>query len=239
MPLHISLFVDTFSCWYQPVLEMLYRYLLIKDICLMSMVNRQYRDIYQRNYSPKKTFEKAIFEYLDDPVGLRNTMRHAGVVITGSFALRCICNKNWEISNMNIFVPNTRSLAMQTFLIREEEYELVNTWVSEIYFACHVSHIWSNIDHQQRLTCYAIRCTSLRGRAETASGLTRLQRFSWWLQRRQALKFTYWQTFTAALWLISYHEMLYAVCFRVQQCMRDACRYYRKENWPKVWARLH
>ncbi len=42
---------------------------------------------------------------------------------------------------MDIFVPNTGSLAMQTFLIREEEYELVNTRVSEIYFACHVSHI--------------------------------------------------------------------------------------------------
>ena len=141
MPSHMSLFVDTFSYRYQPVLATLYRHLSTKDICLMSMVNRQYRDIYQRNYSPKKTFEKAIFEYLDDPVGLRNTMRHTGAVITGSFALRCICDENWEISDMDIFVPNTGSLAMQTFLMQEEGYELVNTRVNERYFTCHVSHI--------------------------------------------------------------------------------------------------
>jgi len=138
-PLHS--FVDIFSCQYQPVLATLYQQLSVKDICLMSMVNRQYRDIYWETYSPGKTFESAIFEYVSDPVGLMNAMRHSGAVITGSFALRCICNEDWEISDMDIFVPETGFLAMQTFLMQKEGYELVDTRVNEIYFTGQVSYI--------------------------------------------------------------------------------------------------
>jgi hypothetical protein len=107
----------------------------------MSMINRQYRDIYQQIYSPKKTFEYAISEYLDDPVGLRDTMRHSEAVITGSFALRCICGENWEIGDMDIFVPKTGSLAMKTFLMQEEGYELVDTQPSQRLYPSDVSHV--------------------------------------------------------------------------------------------------
>lgn len=107
----------------------------------MSMVNHQYRDIYQEIYSPKKTFENDISKYVDDPVGLRNTMRHSKAVITGSFALRCIGGKDWEIYDMDIFVPKTGSVAMQTFLMEKEGYELLDTQPSREHYPNDVSHV--------------------------------------------------------------------------------------------------
>ena len=70
-----------------------------------------------------------------------NAMWYSGAVITGSFALQCICNKNWEISDINIFVSETEFLAMQIFLMQKEEYELVDIQVNKIYFISQVSYI--------------------------------------------------------------------------------------------------
>ncbi|EEH40546.2 hypothetical protein PAAG_08999 [Paracoccidioides lutzii Pb01] len=98
------------------------------------MVCRQYADLYRLRYSPRVRFERDALEYFDDLTELRAAMSDSGAIITGGFALRCICDGDWDVADVDIFVKCDGVIRMRQHLTSKEGYQLDRVREGEMYF---------------------------------------------------------------------------------------------------------
>ncbi|QSS58448.1 hypothetical protein I7I51_07874 [Histoplasma capsulatum] len=100
----------------------------------MAMVCRQYADLYRVRYSPRVRFERDALEYFDDLAELQAAMSDSGAIITGGFALRCICDGDWDVADVDTFVKRDGVIRMREYLTSKEGYQLDRVREAPTYF---------------------------------------------------------------------------------------------------------
>ncbi|EGC47260.1 predicted protein [Histoplasma capsulatum var. duboisii H88] len=86
--------------------------------------------IYSVRYSPRVRFERDALEYFDDLAELRAAMSDSGAIITGGFALRCICDGDWDVADVDTFVKRDGVIRMREYLASREGYSHGRQWES-------------------------------------------------------------------------------------------------------------